>query len=132
MVIHRYNGLNGKKQTTLKNIQQNFFRTQIILIISLAVFLGGAGILINLNFETQKREPAECCRDDCALANLDRETGGFGNSGRRAGRFSGFRRRAGKVGNVNGIFGLTERFLGGYRRHFGSGERQCPALSFQP
>ena len=56
MVIHRYNGLNGKKQTTLKNIQQNFFRTQIILIISLAVFLGGAGILINLNFETQKRD----------------------------------------------------------------------------
>ena len=45
-----------KTKITLKGIQQNFFRAQIILIVSLALFLGGAGILINLQFETQKRD----------------------------------------------------------------------------
>ena len=47
---------NGKSKITLNNIQKKIFRTQLILIITLAVFLGGAGILINLYFETQKRD----------------------------------------------------------------------------
>lgn len=47
---------NGKSRVTLRNIQQKIFRTQFILIVSLALFLGGAGILINLHFETQKRD----------------------------------------------------------------------------
>lgn len=47
---------NGKSKITLNNIQKKIFRTQLILIITLAVFLGGVGILINLYFETQKRD----------------------------------------------------------------------------
>lgn len=49
----------ASKQTTrhsLKNIQQLFFHTQLILIITLALFLGIAGTLINLHFETQRRD----------------------------------------------------------------------------
>ena len=46
----------GNERRTLKKIQQDFFRTQLILIVSLAVFLGVAGTLININFETQKRD----------------------------------------------------------------------------
>lgn len=45
-----------EKQTSLRSIQQNIFRTQLILIVTLAVFLGGAGTLINIHFETQKRD----------------------------------------------------------------------------
>lgn len=45
-----------ENKVTLKNIQQNFFRTQITLIVSLALFLGIAGTLINIHFETQKRD----------------------------------------------------------------------------
>ena len=41
---------------TLKGIQQGFFRVQMILIISLALFLGIAGTLINIHFEKQKRD----------------------------------------------------------------------------
>lgn len=41
---------------TLKDIQQNFFRTQLILIVTLALFLGMAGTVINIHFETQKRD----------------------------------------------------------------------------
>ncbi|MGN1168162.1 MAG: ATP-binding protein [Lachnospiraceae bacterium] len=44
------------KQNTLKNIQNLFFRSQMILIVSLAMFLGVAGIVINIHFETQKRD----------------------------------------------------------------------------
>lgn len=40
----------------LKNIQKLFFRIQLILIISLAFILGIAGVLINVHFETQKRD----------------------------------------------------------------------------
>lgn len=48
---------NGKQERiTLKNIQRNFFCTQLVLIITLALFLGAAGTLINLHFETQKRD----------------------------------------------------------------------------
>lgn len=43
-------------KVTLKGIQQNFFRVQLILIISLALFLGVVGTLINIHFETQKRD----------------------------------------------------------------------------
>jgi len=47
----------GKQERiTLKKIQKSFFRTQLILIISLALFLGAAGTMINLQFETQKRD----------------------------------------------------------------------------
>lgn len=44
------------KRNTLKNIQSLFFRTQIILIITLALFLGVAGTLINIHFEAEKRD----------------------------------------------------------------------------
>ena len=39
------------KANTLHHIQQLFFRTQIILIVTLALFLGAAGIFINIHFE---------------------------------------------------------------------------------
>lgn len=46
----------GKKRISLKSIQHMFFRTQLVLIISLAVILGVAGTLINIHFETEKRD----------------------------------------------------------------------------
>ena len=45
-----------EQRNTLKNIQKRLFRTQMILILTLAVFLGGAGILLNIYFENQKRD----------------------------------------------------------------------------
>lgn len=45
-----------KERTTLKGIQRNFIRAQLVLIISLALFLGVAGTLINIHFETEKRD----------------------------------------------------------------------------
>ena len=45
-----------KKPSTLKSIQRLLFRTQLILIISLALFLGVAGALTNIHFETEKRD----------------------------------------------------------------------------
>ena len=47
---------NTKSKITLSSIQQKIFRTQLILIITLAVFMGGVGIFINLHFEMQKRD----------------------------------------------------------------------------
>ena len=44
------------KRISLKNIQHLLFRTQLILILSLALILGIAGTLINLHFETTKRD----------------------------------------------------------------------------
>lgn len=44
------------ERVTLKSIQTRFFRIQMVLIISLAVFLGVAGIVINIQFENQKRD----------------------------------------------------------------------------
>ena len=38
------------------NIQKTLFRAQFVLIISLAVFLGAAGMLINVSFENEKRD----------------------------------------------------------------------------
>ena len=52
----RDNKTNRKKRATLKNIQQKIFRTQLVLIISLAIFLGVTGTFINIHFETQKRD----------------------------------------------------------------------------
>lgn len=46
----------GKKINTMENIHRKIFVTQITLIISLALFLGIAGIFINMNFETRKRD----------------------------------------------------------------------------
>ena len=43
-------------RNSLKNIQRLYFRTQFILIISLALFLGAAGTLINIHFEKEKRD----------------------------------------------------------------------------
>ena len=44
------------KHVSLKSIQRLFFRTQLVLIISLALILGIAGSLINLHYETEKRD----------------------------------------------------------------------------
>ena len=44
------------KKITLKSIYNLFFRSQIILIVALALFLGVTGALVNLHFETEKRE----------------------------------------------------------------------------
>ena len=44
------------KQNSLKNITRRLFRTQMVLILTLAVFLGSAGILLNVYFEHQKRD----------------------------------------------------------------------------
>lgn len=52
-----HNQENGiRKRNTLKNIQLIFFRTQIILIVTLALFLGVAGTFINIRSETEKRD----------------------------------------------------------------------------
>ena len=41
---------------SIHQIQRKIFTTQLILIILLAVVLGGAGVLINVHFETKKRD----------------------------------------------------------------------------
>lgn len=54
--------MNIRKQSTnrnrisLKGIHRVFFRTQLILIITLALILGIAGTIINIHFETEKRD----------------------------------------------------------------------------
>ena len=45
-----------KPRISLNGIQKLFFRTQLILIISMALILGVAGTLINIHFETEKRD----------------------------------------------------------------------------
>ena len=45
-----------RRPSSLKNLQKLFFRTQMVLIITLAIFLGVSGTLINIHFETQKRD----------------------------------------------------------------------------
>lgn len=45
-----------KEKYTLGNIQKMSFRFQIILIVTLALFLGVAGSLINVQFETKRRD----------------------------------------------------------------------------
>lgn len=46
----------GQQHATLKSVQRLFFRTQLVLIVTLAVFLGVAGTLINFHYETRKRD----------------------------------------------------------------------------
>lgn len=46
----------SQKKASLSGIQNLFFRTQLILILTLAFMLGIAGTLINLHFETEKRD----------------------------------------------------------------------------
>ena len=48
--------ISTQKRKTLKSIQQKFFHMQLILIAALAVFLGVAGTLINIQFEKEKRD----------------------------------------------------------------------------
>ena len=45
-----------RQRISLTGIQKMFFRTQLILILSLALILGIAGTLINIHFETEKRD----------------------------------------------------------------------------
>ena len=58
----RIENMNIRKQSTnrnrisLKGIHRVFFRTQLILIITLALILGIAGTIINIHFETEKRD----------------------------------------------------------------------------
>lgn len=56
MNVQKRRSSDKKKKTSLKSIQKLFFRTQLVLIISLAFILGMAGVLINVQFETQKRD----------------------------------------------------------------------------
>ena len=44
------------KRESSGNIQKTLFRSQFLLIISLALILGLSGIMININFETKKRD----------------------------------------------------------------------------
>ena len=46
----------SNKHVSLKSTQHLFFRTQLVLIVSLALILGIAGTLINIHFETEKRD----------------------------------------------------------------------------
>ena len=44
-----------KKSASLKSIQQLLFRSQLILIITLALILGIAGTVINIHYESYVR-----------------------------------------------------------------------------
>ena len=56
MIKQKQHTTGDKPRISLKSIQQLFFRTQLVLIISLALMLGIAGTLINLQFEKEKRD----------------------------------------------------------------------------
>ena len=45
-----------KKHTSIKNIHKRIFTVQLVLILTLALFLGISGTLVNLQFEIQKRD----------------------------------------------------------------------------
>lgn len=47
---------NKNERKSLYKIQQEFFRTQLILIITLALFLGAAGIIMNIYSENKRRD----------------------------------------------------------------------------
>ena len=47
---------NAGKRTSLKGIQRLFFKVQLSLIVTLALMLGIAGTLINIQYETKKRD----------------------------------------------------------------------------
>lgn len=44
------------KKNSLKYITRRLFQTQMVLMLTLAIFLGGAGILLNIYHENQKRD----------------------------------------------------------------------------
>ena len=44
------------QRNSLKYITKRLFRTQMVLILTLAIFLGAAGIFLNIYFEQQKRD----------------------------------------------------------------------------
>ena len=48
--------VSGSHRATPKSVQQLFFRTQLVLIVALAIFLGVSGTLINFHYETLKRD----------------------------------------------------------------------------
>lgn len=56
MIEKRKKKQKNEERVTLKSIQQSFFSVQLVLIVSLALFLGIAGTLINIQFENQKRD----------------------------------------------------------------------------
>lgn len=56
MITNRQASPNIQERVSLKGIQKLFFRTQLILILSLSLMLGIAGVLINIQFETEKRD----------------------------------------------------------------------------
>ena len=56
MIEKRKKKQKNEERVTLKNIQQSFFSVQLVLIVSLALFLGIAGTLINIQFENKKRD----------------------------------------------------------------------------
>ena len=45
-----------QKQISIKNIHRRIFITQLVLIVTLALFLGVSGTLINIHFEVEKRD----------------------------------------------------------------------------
>ncbi len=48
--------INPQKPISIKNIHRKIFTTELILIITLALFLGISGTLINIHFEIDKRD----------------------------------------------------------------------------
>ena len=64
--------------SSVGSIQKQFFRSQLVLIITLALILGLAGSLINLHFETEKRDQnlrnvAETIAQSPLLLNIQEE-----------------------------------------------------------
>ena len=47
---------NHHKTISIKNIYRRIFITQLVLIVTLALFLGISGTLINIHFEIDKRD----------------------------------------------------------------------------
>ncbi|MEE1301137.1 MAG: hypothetical protein UHD64_00010, partial [Bacteroidales bacterium] len=47
---------NQYKTISIKNIHRRIFITQLVLIVTLALFLGVSGTLINIHFEVEKRD----------------------------------------------------------------------------
>ena len=50
------NFTNQHKMVSIKNIHRRIFITQLVLIVTLALFLGVSGTLINIHFEVEKRD----------------------------------------------------------------------------
>ena len=72
------NIIEAKSHSSVRSIQKQFFRSQLVLIITLALILGLAGTLINLYFETEKRDQnlrnvAETIAQSPLLLNIQEE-----------------------------------------------------------